>query len=96
MTFEELKKEFKEQGFRIEGDNFIHEFEDPNTIINGRHPKQRFEMTYICEGSIRTATDDSDSDTDEYPIYEFDVLGQNSELVLTLCFGSFEEFKRLV
>ena len=55
-------------------------------------------MTYICEGSIRTATDDSDSDsdTDEYPIYEFDVLGQNSELVLTLCFGSFEEFKRLV
>lgn len=98
MTFEELKKEFKEQGFRIEGDNFIHEFEDPNTIINGRHPKQRFEMTYICEGSIRTATDDSDSDsdTDEYPIYEFDVLGQNREPVLTLCFGSFEGFKRLV
>ena len=96
MTFEELKKEFDEQGFRIEGNQFIHEFEDPNTIINGRHPKQRFEMTYICEGSIRTATDDSDSDDDSYPIYEFDVLGQNSELVLTLCFGSFEEFKRLV
>ena len=51
MTFEELKKEFEEQGFRIEGNQFIHEFEDPNTIINGRHPKQRFEMTYICEGS---------------------------------------------
>lgn len=94
MTFEELKKEFEEQGFRIEGNQFIHEFEDPNTIINGRHPKQRFEMTYVCEGSISTVTDDSDSD--EYSIYEFDVIGQNREPVLTLCFSSFEEFKRLV
>ena len=94
MTLEELKKEFKEQGFTIEGDSFIQEFEDPNTIINGRHPKQRFEMTYVCEGSIRTVMDDSDSD--EYPIYEFDVIGQNREPVLTLCFGSFDEFKRLV
>ena len=96
MTFEELKKEFKEQGFRFEGDHFIHESEDPNTIINGVHPKQRFEMTYVCEGSIRTATEDSDSDDDSYPIYEFDVIGQNREPVLTLCFGSFDEFKRLV
>lgn len=94
MTFEELKKEFKEQGFRIEGNQFIHEFEDPNTIINGVHPKQRFEMTYVCEGSISTVTDDSDSD--EYPIYEFDVIGQNREPVLTLCFCSFDEFKKLV
>jgi len=93
MTFEELKKEFKEQGFRIEGDNFIHEFEDPNTIINGRHPKQWFKMTYICEGSIRTATDDSDSDTDEYPIYEFDILAQNGEPAFTICISDFEDFK---
>lgn len=96
MTLEELKKEFTDQGFRIEGDNFIHEFEDPHTVINGVHPKKRFEMTYVCEGSIRTATDDSDSDTDEYPIYEFDVLGQNREPVLTICFSCFEEFTKLV
>jgi dTDP-4-dehydrorhamnose 3,5-epimerase-like enzyme len=96
MTLEELKKEFKDQGFRIEGDNFIHEFEDPHTVINGVHPKKRFEMAYVCEGSIRTATDDSDSDTDEYPIYEFDVLGQNREPVLTICFSCFEEFTKLV
>ena len=42
MTLEELKKEFKTQGFRIEGNSFVHEFEDPNTIINGIHPKKRF------------------------------------------------------
>ena len=94
MTLEELKKEFTDQGFHIDGDSFVHEFEDPNTIINGQHPMKRFEMTYVCEGSISTVTDDSDSD--EYPIYEFDVIGQNREPVLTLCFGSFDEFKRLV
>ena len=95
MTLEELKKEFEAQGFKIEGDNFIHEFEDPNTVINGVHPKKRFEMTYICEGSIRTAGEDSDSD-DGYPIYEFDVLGPGREPVVTICISSFEEFTRLV
>ena len=94
MTFEELKKEFQQQGFRIEGDNFIHEYEDPGTIINGRHPIKRFEMVYVCEGSIRTVTDDSD--IDEYPIYEFDVLGPGREPAFTICFGSFDEFTRLV
>lgn len=95
MTIEELKKEFEAQGFKIEGDNFIHEFEDPNTVINGVHPKKRFEMTYICEGNIRTAGEDSDSD-DGYPIYEFDVLGPGREPVVTICIGSFEEFTSLV
>ena len=96
MTLEELKKEFEEQGFRIEGDNFIHEFEDPNTIINGVHVKKRFEMTYICDGSIRSVSNDSDSDVDEVPIYQFDVLGQGRKPVITICIGSFEDFKKLV
>ena len=98
MTLEELKKEFTDQGFHIDGDSFVHEFEDSNTIINGQHPMKRFEMTYVCEGSIRTVTDDSDSDsdTDEYPIYQFDVLGQNREPVVTICFSCFEEFTKLV
>ena len=68
MTLEELKKEFKTQGFRIDGNLFVHEFEDLNTIINGIHPKKRFEMEYICEGSIRSVTDDSDSDDNFEPI----------------------------
>ena len=96
MTFEELKKEFKDNGFQIDGNSFVHEFEDPNTIINGVHPKQRFEMTYVCEGSIRTVTDDSDSDVDEEPIYQFDVLGQGREPVFTICISCFEDFTRLV
>ena len=96
MTLEELKKEFKTQGFRIDGNLFVHEFEDPNTIINGIHPKKRFEMEYICEGSIRSVTDDSDSDDNSEPIYQFDVLGKGKQLVFTICISSFEDFTRLV
>ena len=97
MTLEELKKEFKTQGFRIDGNSFVHEFEDPNTIINGVHPKKRFEMEYVCEGSIRTVTDDSDSDSDDsQPIYQFDVLGNGRQPAVTICISSFEDFTRLV
>ena len=97
MRLEELKKEFTTQGFRIEGNSFIHEFEDPNAIINGIHPKKRFEMEYVCEGSIRTVTDDSDSDSDDsQPIYQFDVLGQGRQPVVTICISSFEDFTTLV
>ena len=90
MTLEELKKEFTTRGFKIEGNSFIHEFENPNTIINGIHPKKRFEMEYVCEGSIRTVTDDSE------PIYQFDVLGKGRQPVVTICISSFEDFTRLV
>ena len=97
MTLEELKKEFATRGFKIEGNSFIHEFEDSNTIINGIHPKKRFEMEYVYEGSIRTVTDDSDSDSDDSePIYQFDVLGQGREPAFTICISSFEGFTRLV
>ena len=92
MTLEELKKEFEAQGFKIDGDNFVHEFEDPNTIINGQHPKKRFEMTFICEGSIKDAGDSEEGE----PLYEFDVLGPGREPVVTICIGSFEDFTRLV
>ena len=97
MTLEELKKEFATRGFKIEGNSFIHEFEDPNTIINGIHPKKRFEMEYVYEGSIRTVTDDSDSDSDDSePIYQFDVLGNGRQSAVTICISSFEDFTRLV
>ena len=96
MTLEELKKEFKTQGFRIDGNSFVHEFEDPNTIINGVHPKKRFEMEYVYEGSIRTVTDDLEGDDDSEPIYQFDVLGQGRQPVVTICISSFEDFTTLV
>jgi hypothetical protein len=53
---------------------------------------KRFEMTYVCEGWVKDAGDSDDGE----PIYQFDVLGQNREPVVTICFGSFEEFTRLV
>ena len=94
MTLEELKKEFTDQGFKIEGDSFIQEFDDPHTVINGFHPKKRFEMVYVCEGSIRTVSEDSDSD--EEPIYEFDILGQGRQPVMTICISNFDDFAKLV
>ena len=96
MTLEELKQQFIDNGFQIDGDSFIHEFEDPNTIINGVHPRKRFEMTYICDGSIRGLSDDSDSDVEETPVYQFDVLGPGREPVLTICISSFDDFTKLV
>lgn len=98
MTFEELKQEFIDKGFQIEGDTFISVFEDPNTVINGVHPKKKFMMTYVCEGSVRTVTEDSDSDSDvdEEPLYQFDVLGGNGTPVLTICIKNFEDFTKLV
>ena len=92
MTFEELKKEFIEQGFQVDGDSFVHEFEDPNTTINGVHPKKRFEMVYIYEGCM---LDSDDSDEGE-PLYEFAVLGQNREPAFMICIGNFEDFTKLV
>ena len=97
MTLEASKKEFTTRGFKIQRNSFIHEFEDPNTIINGIHPKKRFEMEYVYEGSIRTVTDDSDSDSDDSePIYQFDVLGNGRQSAVTICISSFEDFTRLV
>ena len=93
MTLEELKKEFTDQGFKIEGDSFIQEFDDPHTVINGFHPKKRFEMVYVCEGSIRTVSEDSDSD--EEPIYEFDRLGWGRQPVVTICISNFDDFTKL-
>ena len=92
MTFDELKKEFKDNGFQIVGDSFVHEFEDPNTVINGVHPRKRFEMTYVCAGSIKTVTDDSDSDYDEEQIYQFDILGSGRKPVVTICVSNFKDF----
>ena len=96
MTFEELKQQFIDNGFQIEGDSFISIFEDPNTVINGVHPKKKFMMTYVCEGSVRTVTEDSDSDVDEEPLYQFDVLGGNGIPVFTICIKNFEDFTKLV
>lgn len=96
MTFEELKQEFVDKGFQIDGNKFISEFEDPNTVINGVHPRKRFEMEYVGEGTISTVCEDSDSDDDTEVIYQFDVLGPRKEIAFTICIGSFYDFTKLV
>ena len=53
-------------------------------------------MEYVCEGSIRSVTDDLEGDDDSEPIYQFDVLGNGRQPVVTICISSFEDFTTLV
>ena len=95
MTFEELKQEFIDNGFQVEGDSFVHIFEDPHTVINGVHPKKRFEMTYTGEGWIKDEGD-SDSDQDVTPLFQFDILGLGKVVAFSICIANFDDFKSLV
>lgn len=90
MTFEELKQEFIDNGFQVEGDSFVHEFEDPHTSINGIHPKKRFEMTYTGEGSMCT-----EGDSDEEILYQFDILGPGRAIAYSICIRDFNDFQSL-
>lgn len=98
MTFDELKQQFIDNGFQVDGNSFVNEFEDPNTVINGVHPRKRFMMEYVGEGSIYTVNDDSDSDSDidEEVIYQFDIIGPNKVVAFSICIKSFEDFTKLV
>lgn len=99
MTFEELKQEFIDNGFQIDGDTFFQERVEYSTItINGQVHQQphtsRFEMKYVGLGSISNVGD-SDSDVEEIPFYEFDVMN-GRDLLFTLCIESFDDFVKLV
>lgn len=95
-AFETLKEEFINNGFIIEDDMFIFEKVSYNTVsVNGRAYKQPqksiFKMKYISEGSM-TDLDSSESS----PIYQFDVLNNNDEPVVTVCISTFEDLSALL
>jgi hypothetical protein len=94
MTFEELKQEFIDNGFQVDGDIFVNVFEDPNTVINGVHPQKKLEMVYIGDGYVMDAGD-SDSESGDI-LYQFNILNQKKECVLTIGISNFEDFKVLV
>jgi len=99
MTFEELKQEFIDNGFQVNGDSFLFEQVEYSTInINGQIHKQPhkkvLEMTYIGEGSISDVGNSDDSDVEI--IYQFDILGENKEPVLTICISDFEDFTKMI
>ena len=99
MTRQELEKEFKDNGFQINGDQFVMEkvVADNHYIVNGipQRRKIRMELQYIGEGSIRDVGD-SDSDLNETVFHELDIIGENNEPVETLCVESFEDFVKFV
>lgn len=99
MTFEELKQEFIDHNFQVNGDSFLFEQVEYSTInINGqvhRQPhKKVLEMTYIGEGSICDSGDSDDSDMEI--LYQFDILDENKEPIVTICIRDFEDFTKIL
>lgn len=97
MTRKELEKEFKDNGFQIDGDKFIMEkvVVDNHYIVNGvpQRRRLRIELQYIGEGSIK---DVGNSDLNETIIHEFDIIGESNEPVETICVENFEDFVKFV
>ena len=97
MTRQEIEKEFKDNGFQIDGDSFIMEkvIADNHYIVNGvpQRRRIRMELRYVGEGLIK---DVGDSDSNETVIHQFDVIGENNEPEVTLCVENFEDFVKFV
>lgn len=96
-TFETLKEEFIKRGFKVDGDTFIHETVTYNTMnINGRviqQPQRNiFKLAYIGEGTIA----DAETHENSYPIWEFDVIGEGDEPVVTICINEFDDIDKLL
>lgn len=97
MTRQEIEKEFKDNGFQIDGDSFVMEkvIADNHYIVNGvpQRRRIRMELRYVGEGLIK---DVGDSDSNETVIHQFDVIGENNEPEVTLCVENFEDFVKFV
>lgn len=97
MTRQEIEKEFKDNGFKIDGDSFVMEkvIADNHYIVNGvpQRRRIRMELRYVGEGLIK---DVGDSDSNETVIHQFDVIGENNEPEVTLCVENFEDFVKFV
>lgn len=96
MTFEELKSQFEEHGYRIEGNDFILEKVDYSTVmINGmiqRQPhKSVFKMRYVSECGMNSM-DSDDSET----LFQFDVLDADDETVVSICVHEFKDIEFLL
>lgn len=96
MTFEELKQQFIDNGFQVNGNSFVLDRVSYSTmIINGVPHQQpqhhKFEMEYVFEGSIGNP---GDSDTE--PLYQFDILDENRNSVFTILIEDFDSFTKLV
>lgn len=96
MTFEELKKEFIDNGFQVNGNLFtLDQVSYSTMIINGVPHQQpqyhKFEMEYVFEGSIG---DVGSSETK--PLYQFDILDDNKNKVMGILIDDFDSFTKLV
>lgn len=96
MSFEELKQQFIDNGFQVNGNSFIlNQVSYSTMIINGVPHQQsqhhKFEMEYVFEGSI---CDVGDSEAE--PLYQFDVLDDNGNKVIGILIDDFDSFTKLV
>lgn len=96
-AFEALKEEFKNNGFTIDGEMFVKEQISYSSMsINGRifqQPRKNiFKMKYISDGTIA----DEDDSSDVTPLFQFDVLDENEEVIVTLCITCYDDFNALM
>ena len=91
-AFEALKEEFKKNGFTIDGEMFVKEQISYSSMsINGRIFQQP-KMKYISDGTIA----DEDDSSDVTPLFQFDVLDENEEVIVTLCITCFDDLDALM
>lgn len=96
MSFEELKKQFEDKGFKIDGDTFsLERVNGYSTVVNNGQVRKipnvsKFEMKYIGDGYI--VNDDGDSDEESEQLYSFDIYGNNGELSATICIRDYDDF----
>lgn len=96
MTFEEIRQQFIDNGFQVNGNTFVHERVEYSTInINGQIHQQphrvRFVMNYAGDGCVY-----DNEESDGYVIHQFDILGNNNEIAFSIGIENFDDFTKIV
>lgn len=96
MTFEELKKEFTDNGFEINDNSFVKDVVSYSTInINGQIMQQPHhsmtELEFVFEGTIKDEGKDNES-----PLFEFDLLDEEKNPVTTICIEKYDDLKTFI
>lgn len=98
--YNKISADLEQFGFKKENDLFIFDnITYNNMIINGQQFKQPnhnyIYIKYIGEGYILNSDDCGDSDIEQNstPLYEFDVLNENKETILTICARDINDIK---
>lgn len=98
-TYNKISENLEQLGFTRENDLFVFDnITYNNMIINGQQFKQPqhnyIYLRYIGEGCIINGDDEeSDSDENSTPLFQFDLLDENKEPTTTICARDINDIK---